>query len=33
MNLVRNGEKFKMHKIDGCEGSLQLVEIATKHFG
>ena len=24
MHLVRNGEKCKMHKIDWCEGSLQL---------
>ena len=33
MNLVRNGEKCKMHKIDCCEGGLQLADIATKNFG
>ena len=22
MNFVRNGEKFKMHKIDWCEGDM-----------
>ena len=33
MNLVRNGEKFKMHKIDWCEGGLQLSDIATKNVG
>ena len=31
MNFVRNGEKCKMHKIDWCEGGLQLVDIATKN--
>ena len=31
MYLVRNGEKFKMHKIDWCEGGLQLVDIGTKN--
>ena len=29
--FVRNGEKCKMHKIDWCEGSLQLSEIGTKN--
>ena len=29
MNFVRNGEKFKMHKIDWCEGGLQLADIST----
>ena len=33
MHLVRNGEKWKMHKIDWCEGGLQLADIATKNFG
>ena len=33
MNLVRNGEKCKMHKIDWCEGGLQLANIATKNVG
>ena len=31
MHFVRNGEKFKMHKIDWCEGGLQLVDIGTKN--
>ena len=31
MNFVRNGEKFKMHKIDWCEGGLQFTYIATKN--
>ena len=31
MHLVRNGEKCKMHKIDWCEGDLQLVEISSKN--
>ena len=25
LNFVRNKEKFKMHKIDWCEGGLQLL--------
>ena len=32
-NFVRNCDKFKMHKIDGCEGGLQLAEIVTKNVG
>ena len=28
MNLVRNGEKCNIHKIDFCEGGLQLADIA-----
>ena len=31
MHLVRNGEKLKMHKIDWCEGGLQLADIGTKN--
>ena len=31
MHLVRNGEKCKMHKIDWCEGVLQLAEIGTNN--
>ena len=31
MYFVRNGEKCRMHKIDWCEGGLQLVEIGTKN--
>ena len=30
MHFVRNGEKYKMHKIDRCEGGLQLADIGTK---
>ena len=31
MHLVRSGEKSKMHKIDWCEGGLQLADIGTKN--
>ena len=31
MNFVSNGEKCKMHKIDWCEGGLQLEDIGTKN--
>ena len=31
MHFVRNGENFKMHKIDSCEGGLQLADIGTKN--
>ena len=31
MHFVRNGEKCKMHKIDWCEGGLQLVDISTNN--
>ena len=31
MHFVRNGEKCKMHKIDWCEGGLQLVDIGTRN--
>ena len=31
MHLVRNGEKRKMHKIDWCEGGLQLADIGNKN--
>ena len=33
MHLARNGEKFKMHNNDWCEGGLQLADIATKNVG
>ena len=33
MHYVRNEEKCKMHKIDWCEGGLQLADIATRNFG
>ena len=32
MHFVRNGEKCKMHKIDCCEGGLQLADIGTKNL-
>ena len=31
MHFVRNGEKFNMHKIDWCEGGLQLADIDTNN--
>ena len=31
MNFLRNGEKCRMHKIDWCEGGLQLADIGTKN--
>ena len=31
MHFVRNGEKCKMHKIECCEGGLQLADIGTKN--
>ena len=31
MHFVRNEEKCKMHKIDWCEGGLQLADIGTKN--
>ena len=31
--LVRNGKKFKMRKIDWCEGGLQLTDIETNNVG
>ena len=33
INFVRNGEKCKMHKIEWCEGGLQLEYIVTNKFG
>ena len=33
MHFVRNVEKCKMHKIDYCEGVLQLSDIATDNAG
>ena len=32
MHFLRNGEKCKMHKIDQCEGGLQLEDIGTKNL-
>ena len=31
VNFVSYGENFRMHKIDWCEGGLQLADIATKN--
>ena len=31
IHLVSNGKKFKTHKIDWCEGGLQLADIGTKN--
>ena len=31
MLFVRNGEKCNMHKIEWCEGGLQLADIGTKN--
>ena len=31
VNVLINGEKWKMHKIEWCEGGLQLVNIETKN--
>ena len=31
MHVVRNGEKCKMHKIEWCEGGVQLADIGTKN--
>ena len=33
MNFVRNGEKYKMNKIDWCEEGLKLEDLATKNIG
>ena len=32
VHFVRNGEKCKMHKIDWCEGGLQLADIGTNNL-
>ena len=32
MHFVRNGDKCNMHKIDWCEGGLQLKDIGTKNI-
>ena len=31
MYFLRNGKKCNMHKIDWCEGGLQLADIGTKN--
>ena len=32
IHFLRNGEKCKIHKIDWCEGVLQLADIANKNI-
>ena len=31
IHFVRNGEKCKMHKMEWCEGGLQLAHVGTKN--
>ena len=31
IHFLRNGEKCKMHRIDWCQGGLQLEDIGTKN--
>ena len=33
INFLRNIEQCNMHKIDWCEGVMQLADIATKNVG
>ena len=33
VHFLRNDENYKMHKIDWCEGCIQLVDILTKNVG
>ena len=33
VHFMINGDKCKLHKIDWCEGGLQLSKIATKNVG
>ena len=33
IHLVRNGEKYKMHKIDWCEGGIKLADIGPNNVG
>ena len=32
VHLIRNVKNSKMHKVEWCEGGLQVVDIATKIF-
>ena len=32
-HFIGNSEKYNMHKIDWCEGGLQLADISTKNIG
>ena len=31
VHFVKNGKKFKMHRMEWCEGGLQLADIVTKN--
>ena len=31
VHFMRNGEKYKMHNIDWCEGGLKMLETETKN--
>ena len=33
LNFLGNGENWKMHNVELCEGGLQLADIATKNVG
>ena len=33
VNFVRNGENCNIHKIEWCEGDMQLEDITSKHVG
>ena len=33
VHFVRNGENYKMHNIDWCEGGLKLADISSKNVG
>ena len=33
MHFLRNGEKCKMHKIDWCEGGMQLTDMGNNNVG
>ena len=33
VHLVRNGENCRMHRIDWCEGGIQLEDISTRNVG
>ena len=33
VHFLRNGKKWKIHRIDCCEGGLQLEDITTKNVG
>ena len=33
VNFVINGDKYKIHRIEWCEGGLKLSDIETKNIG